>query len=138
MPVTEIAKRTFYPIHVIHYGLQQLKKGNIIQGFKPKINIQKLGMQWHLLLIAFNTVSEERIKEFTNYCKQHKNVYYVTNTVGKYDSMLDIHVSSTEEFREFLFDIKNAFEDVILLYESIVVFEELLITYLPQIVLEKM
>jgi Lrp/AsnC family transcriptional regulator for asnA, asnC and gidA len=135
LPVTEIAKLTSLPLHTVHYRLQQLKKGNIIQGFKPKINVQKLGIQWHLLLISFNTVSEDRIKLFNNYCKQHKNVYYLTNTVGKYNVMLDVHVKSTEEFREFLFDIKNAFEDVILLYESMVVFEELLITYLPKIVL---
>jgi len=136
LPVTEIAKLTSLPLHTVHYRLQQLKKENIIQGFKPKINVQKLDVQWHLLLISFNTVSEDRINMFNSYCKQHKNVYYLTNTVGKYNVMLDVHVKSTEEFREFLFDIKNAFEDVILLYESMVVFEELLITYLPKIVLD--
>ena len=137
MPVTEIAKSIGQQVYNVHYRLSQLKKKNIIQGFKPKINIQRLGMQWHLLLISFKTVQEERTKAFINYCKLHKNVYYITNTVGKYNCMIDIHVKSTEEFREFLFDMKNAFEDVILLYESIVVFEELLISYLPQIVLDK-
>ena len=136
LPVTELTKKSSIPLHVVHYRLRQLKKNKIIQGFKPKINVQKLGIQWHLLLISFNTVPEERINLFMSYCTLHKNVYYLTNTVGKYNVMLDIHVKSTEEFREFLFDIKNAFEDVILLYESIVVFEEQLITYLPKIVLE--
>jgi DNA-binding Lrp family transcriptional regulator len=138
MPVTEIAKLTSFPVHTVHYRLRQLKKEDIIQGFKPKINVQKLGIQWHLLLISFNPVSAERINMFISYCKQHKNVYYLTNTVGQYNMMLDVHVKTTEEFREFLFDIKNAFEDVILLYESMVVFEELLITYLPQMVLNKL
>ncbi|MDP1694941.1 MAG: Lrp/AsnC family transcriptional regulator, partial [Candidatus Woesearchaeota archaeon] len=115
MPVTEIARSIKQPVHVVHYRLQQLKKEKIIQGFKPKINIQKLNMQWHLLLIAFNAVPEERLNAFINYCRQHKNVYYITNTVGKYDCMIDLHVKSTEEFREFLFDIKNTFEDIILL-----------------------
>lgn len=36
--------------------------------------------------------------------------------------MLDFYVKNTEEFRNFLFDIKNSYEDVILLYESMVVF----------------
>ena len=88
-----------------------------------------------MLLIKFGSVSDKRARTFIEYCKQHKSVYYVTNTVGKYDVMLDIHVKTTQEFREFLFDIKNAFEDVILLYESLFVFEELLISYVPDIVL---
>jgi len=116
--------------------MKQLKKTKMIQGFRPKINIHKLGMQWHLLLIQFNSVPEERIDKFMEYCKNNKNVYYATNTVGKYNLMLDIHVKDTEEFRNFLFDIKNSYEDVIFLYESLVVFEEQILTYIPKIILE--
>jgi DNA-binding Lrp family transcriptional regulator len=136
MPVTEIAHKIKHPLHIVHYRLKQMQKDNIIQGFRPKINVQKLGLQWHLMLISFNSVSEDRIKTFIAYCRQHKQVYYVTNTVGKYNVMLDVHVNNTQEFRELLFDIKDAFQDVILLYESILVFDELLITYIPPIVLE--
>jgi DNA-binding Lrp family transcriptional regulator len=137
MPVTELAETTALPLHTVHYRLKQLQKEKIIQGFKPKINIQKLGMQWHLLLLSFNSTSEERSKMFLQYCKQHKNIYYVTNTVGKYNVMLDVHIKSTEEFREFLFDIKNRFQDIILLYESLVIFEELIITYIPPVLFEE-
>lgn len=136
MPVTEIAKSTNYPLHTVHHRLKKLKKEKIIQGFRPKINVHKLGMQWHLLLIKFNPVSEERAKSFIAYCKRHDHVYYVTNTVGIYNVMLDIHVRDTEEFRDFLFDIKNSYGDVILLYESVVVFEELILTYIPPVVLD--
>jgi len=60
MPVTEIANRIKLPLHVVHYRLKQMQKDNIIQGFRPKINVQKLGLQWHLMLISFNSVSEDR------------------------------------------------------------------------------
>jgi len=136
MPVTEISEATGYPIHTIHPRLRKLRKENIIQGFRPKINIHKLGMQWHLLLIRFNSVSEERAKSFIEYCKSHNHVYYATNTVGKYNVMLDVHVENTEDFRNFLFDIKDSYGDVILLYESMVVFEELGLTYIPKIIIE--
>ncbi len=136
MQVTEIAEIISEPVHTAHYHIKKLKKDGLIKGFKPKINIQKLGLQWHLLLIKFNSVSYDRIKNFLQYCNNHKAVYYATNTVGNYDVLLDIHVRNTEEFREFLFNIKNLFQDVILLYESIFVFEELLITYIPKIVLD--
>ena len=136
MPVTKIAELTSLPLHTVHYRLRRLLKSGIIQGFRPKIDVQKLGIQWHLLLIKFDSVSKERMRAFLEYCKQHKSVYYVTITVGKYNVMLDVHVKSTEEFRDFLFDIKDGFKDILLLYESLFIFKELLITYIPNVVLE--
>ena len=135
MAVTELSEQTKLPLHTVHHRIKKLKKDKLIQGFRPKVNIHRLGMQWNLLLIKFNSVSEERIKSFIEYCKRHKYVYYVTNTVGIYNVMLDVHVKDTEEFRRFLFDIKNSYKDVILLYESMLVFEELTLTYVPLVIL---
>lgn len=134
LPVTELATKTNLPVHVARYKLQQLQKKNIIQGFRPKLNVGKLGYQWHLLLIQFQIVNEQRKKEFLAYCASESHIYYISNTVGRYNLMMDIHVRTTEEFRDVLFDLKNRFSDLIKLYESLVVFEELLITYLPEIV----
>ncbi len=136
LPVTELAKETNLPLHVVHYRLKQLQKKNLIQGFRPKINVQDIGIEWHLLLLKFNSTSLEKLTAFTEYCKQNNFIYYVTNTVGEYDMMLDVHVRNTKEFRSFLFDLKNEFADLILLYESILIFEELLINYIPPIVLK--
>ena len=135
MAITEISEQTKLPLHTVHNRIKKLKKEKIIQGFRPKVNIHKLGMQWHLLLIKFNSVSKEKIKSFIEYCKKHERVYYATNTVGIYDLMLDVHVEDTEKFRKFLFDIKNSYGDVILLYESILIFEELALTYVPLVIL---
>jgi Lrp/AsnC family transcriptional regulator, leucine-responsive regulatory protein len=137
VPLTEVATKMSCPFHTVHYRLKQLIKQNLIQGFRPKLNVQKLGMQWHLLLISFHAVPASRLSAFLEYCKTNKNVYYLTNTVGKYNVLLDVHVEATQEFREFLFGLKDLFGDVILLYESLVVFEERLITYVPEIVLEE-
>ncbi len=138
LPITEVADKTKLPVHTVHYKLKQLIKRHVIQGFRPKINVQKLGIQWYLLLIKFGAAPLIRTKTFIEFCKQNKQVYYVTNTVGTYDIMLDIHVKNSEEFRKFLFDMKDEFADLILLYESILVFEELVINYIPEIVLQEM
>jgi len=135
MQVTEIAEKIKETTYNVHYRLKKLKEMKIIKGFRPKLNISKLGLQWHLLLIKFNSVSNSRIKAFIDYCEKNNSVYYVTNSVGNYDIMLDLHVKTSEDFRKFLFDIKNEFQDVILLYESMVIFDELLITYIPEIIL---
>lgn len=136
LPVVEIAKETKLATHNAHYKLKQLQKKCIIQGFRPKINVQKLGLSWYLLLIQFGNCEVKRKREFLEFCKLHKNIYYVSNTVGEYNVLIDIHVNTTEEFRDLLFDLKNNFSDLIKLYESIVVFEEKIITYIPKVILE--
>jgi len=129
--IVEISEKTRIPIHKAHYHLRKLIKQEIITGFKPKINVGKLGLQWHLLLIQFHGASEERREKFIDFCKQQRNIYYLTSTIGKYNLMLDIHVKDTAEFKEVLLELKENFSDLIKLYESLVIFDEYKIDYFP-------
>jgi len=133
MSIVDISKKIKQPLHVVNYHLKNLIKQRIIGGFKPKINVNLLGYQWHLLLIQLQKIDENRKKEFINFCKQHKKIYYVTNTIGKYNLMLDIHVKSTEEFKDVLLELKDKFSDFIRLYESFIIFDEYKINYFPKI-----
>ncbi|MBU2561821.1 MAG: Lrp/AsnC family transcriptional regulator [Nanoarchaeota archaeon] len=132
LPITDIAAKTGLPLHIVNYHLKSLIKRKIIEGFKPKINVNKLGYQWHLLLIQLQRTSEARKREFMSFCKQYKRIYYVTNTVGLYNIMLDIHVNSAEEFKEVLLELKDKFSDIIKLYESMIIFDEHKISYVPK------
>ncbi len=131
LSIMEISNIIKIPLYVVSYHLKRLIKLKVIEGFKPKININKLGYQWYLLLIQIRNVTETRKKEFVSFCKQYQKIYYVTNTVGLYNLMLDIHVNSVEEFKEVLLELKSRFSDVIRLYESIIIFEEYKINYFP-------
>lgn len=133
LPIAEIARITKLPVHIINYRLKNFVKQKLIEGFKPKINVSKLGYQWHLLLIQFQRINEKNKNEFIEFCKQQKKIYYVTNTVGLYNLMLDIHVKNSEEFKEVLLELKDKFSDVIKLYESMIIFEEYKISYLPKL-----
>lgn len=136
LALTEISDKTKLPLHVVNYHLKNMIKNKIIEGFKPKLDINKLGYQWHLLLIQFQRITEERKREFIEFCKNHKKIYYVTNTIGNYNIMLDVHVENVEEFKEVLLDIKDEFSDIIRLYESLIIFDEYKIDYLPKEVLK--
>jgi len=132
MPITELAEKAKIPLHVASYHLKQLIKNKTIEGFKPKLNIGKLGYQWHLLLIQFQKLNDKRKQEFLEFCRNNKAIYYVTNTIGNYNVMLDMHVKSVEEFKEVLLEIKDKFSDIIKVYESMIIFDEYKINYLPR------
>jgi len=132
LPIREISRLTKIAPHAINYHLKRLLKLKIIAGFKPKININKLGYQWHLLLIQFQKTTENRKDEFIQFCKHYQKIYYITNTVGSYNLMLDIQVNTIEEFKEVLLELKSRFSDIIRLYESVIIFEEYKINYFPE------
>lgn len=132
IPLTVLARKTKLPLHIVNYRLKRLVKHRIIEGFKPRINVNRLGYQWHLLLIQLDKVSKTRKIEFINFCKHHPKVYYLTNTVGLYNMMIDIHVRSSEEFKEVLLNLKDKFSDIIKLYESMIIFDEYKISYVPE------
>lgn len=130
--IVEISEETKIPPYTIKYNLKKLEKEKIIEGYKPKIDTNLLGYQWYLLLIQLQSISAERKNQLIEFCKNHKNIYYITNTIGAYNFMIDIHVKDTREFKEVLLDLKEKFSDTIKLYESIVIFEEYKINYFPE------
>ncbi|MBN2052369.1 Lrp/AsnC family transcriptional regulator [Candidatus Woesearchaeota archaeon] len=130
--LTDIQKKTKIPIHTAAYRIKQLEKQKIILGYKPKLDVEKLGHQWHLLLLKFQSVPEKRKNEFISFCENHKSIYYITRTIGLYNLMLDVHVKSNDDFRELIQELRDKFSDVIKLYESIVVFKEHKISYYPE------
>ena len=127
--IVNLAERIRQPLHIVHYRLKELKRKKIIEAFKPKIAVGKLGYQWHLLLLQLAPVGMLQKQKFMDFCKSHPAVYYVTNTIGDYNVMLDVHVRSTEEFRGVLSTFKKEFADSIRTYESIIIFDEYKIDY---------
>jgi len=130
--LVNLSKKIKIPVHILNYRLKKLIKNGIIEGFKPKLNIDKLGYQWHLLLIKLGVVNEDRKKELVNFCRFHKNIYYMTSTIGDYNFMLDVHIKSTEEIKNILTEIRDKFQDIVKTYESVMIIEEYKINYIPK------
>ncbi|MBU0466607.1 MAG: HAD-IA family hydrolase, partial [Nanoarchaeota archaeon] len=127
-----LSKKIKMPLHILNYRMKKLIKSGIIEGFKPKLNINKLGYQWHLLLIKTDFVNEEERKKLIDFCRYHKNTYYVTSTIGDYNLMLDLHIKLTDELIEIKKELQDKFPNLIKAYESVMVVEEFKIDYIPK------
>lgn len=130
--IVEISEKSKLPLHIVKYNLKNLIKNKLIEGFKPKINLNLLNLQWYLILINLKENINKKTKtEFLEFCKNEKEVYYLTNTLGEYDLMLDIHIEKINELKDFIFKIKERFPQIIKNYELLNVFEEHKINYFP-------
>ena len=127
-----LSKKIKMPLHILSYRMKKLIKGGIIEGFRPKLNINKLGYQWHLLLIKLDFTSEEERKKLIDFCKYYKNTYYVTSTIGDYNLMLDLHIKSADEIIGIKKELQTKFPNLIKAYESVMVAEEFKIDYIPK------
>jgi len=130
--LVSLSKKTKFAVHILNYRLKKLIKNGIIEGFKPKLDINKLGYQWHLLLIKLNNMNEERKKELFEFCRFHEDIYYMTSTIGDYNLMLDVHIKSAEKLKGILTELKDKFHDVVKTYESVMISEEHKIDYIPK------
>lgn len=130
--LVSLSKKIKIPVHILNYRLKKLIRNGIIEGFKPKLNINKLGYQWHLLLIKLGISNEDRRKALIEFCRAHKNIYYMTSTIGDYNFMLDVQIKSAEELKDILIEIRDKFQDIVKTYESVMITEEYKIDYIPK------
>mgnify|MGYP001614723318 CR=1 FL=1 len=130
--LVSLSKKIKIPVHILNYRLKKLIRNGIIEGFKPKLNISKLGYQWHLLLIKLSLSNEDRKKALIEFCKVHKNIYYMTSTIGDYNFMLDVHIKSADELKVILTEIRDKFQDIVKTYESVMITNEFKIDYIPK------
>lgn len=130
--IVDLSKKIKEPLHKTKYHLKKMIKEKLIEGFKPKINVSKTGLQWYLVLLSYQITSDKRKEEFLKFCESHKEIYYLTTTIGKYNATLDIHVENIKKFKEFLLELREKFPDLIKSYESMTIFEEHKIDYFPK------
>ncbi|MBI4441270.1 Lrp/AsnC family transcriptional regulator [Candidatus Woesearchaeota archaeon] len=104
----------------------------IISGFRMKLNIEKLGLQWYLLMVKLAAQPPEKMTKMMAYLKEQESVYYVTSTVGDYDLMIDAQVRNFTEIRDFIVDLTNH-HPVIKTVDIILISKEHKINYLPKL-----
>lgn len=131
--ITTITNKTGLSLDIIRYRLKKLKANKIINGFRMKLDISKLGIQWHLLFIKLQPIDEKTKKRFLNYILQQKETYYLTSTIGNYDQIVDLQVASSTDVRNLIFELRDKFPEVIKNFETLLIFKEYKISYLPKI-----
>ncbi len=115
----------------IAYRIKQLQKRNIIQAFRPIINTPLLGYQYYNIL--FRLEKFDNIKKMFNFFKKHPNIIYFVRYLGDYDLGIDLEVKNADELRTIMKQIKDLFNEDIESYNSILIYQEHKLSYLPEI-----
>ncbi len=133
--ITTISNKTGMSIDVVRYRLKKLKTNKVINGFRMKLDVSKLGIQWYLLLIKLQPITESLKQRFLNYILQQREIYYLTSTVGNYDLIIDLQVNSSVVVGNFIFSLRDKFPEIIKSFETLLIFKEHKINYLPELII---
>jgi len=115
LPLLRLAEKLKLSLNTIRYRIKDLEKKGIIVGHKLNLNLEILGYEGYR--IDLHLISLKRNKEIYEYCKQHKNIYQIMNSIGGADFEMSVVVKDLYHLIEILDELKEKFKEVINDYE---------------------
>lgn len=131
LPLKEMGKRLNLSDDAIVYRIRKLIHSGFILEFRPVINYSALGLSIQAVLLNLN-LNEEREQPFIRHIKEHENILWAVETLGKWNVLLYIITSSQEEFHKTMHELRQKFGSLIKHYEVLFAYEEYKYTYFPQ------
>lgn len=132
MKTIDIAREIKTTEMVVRYRLKKLIENGIIIGFKPFLNVHKLGYIYFKLHLSLQNLTPEKKKSIVNYIHQHPNTVHMTELVGGADLETEFQVKTNEEFYTHVQDLRLKFGDIIRDYQFMQYTQEYKFTYLPE------
>ncbi len=116
----------------VAYKINKLKKNKIIQGSRILVDFSKIGYKFYKVWFSLQDITKQNFKMLMTYFQDHPNIIWATKFIGHYDLSIELEVKDTDEFREVINDIKQKFSKLIKKHESLLIFEETVMNYLPK------
>lgn len=132
MKTIDIARKLNTTEMVVRYRMKKLIEKGIILGFKPFLNVHKLGYQYFKIHFTLQNLTLENKKQIFNYMHRHPNTVHTTELVGGDDLETEFQVKSNEEFYKYIEEIRLKFGDIIKDYQFMQYTHEYKFTYLPE------
>jgi DNA-binding Lrp family transcriptional regulator len=123
MPTVEIAKRVGLSPHTVNHRIKRLINEGVITQIKSYFNREKLGYQHNQVFLRL--VQEPTgVKRFISTLNEFPECFFVSSMVGAWDMQFGIDARDSIEFHKLFGKIKEGFPNVILDYESLIVYKE--------------
>tara|TARA_Y100000310_G_scaffold71310_2_gene67150 strand:- start:499 stop:1470 length:972 start_codon:yes stop_codon:yes gene_type:complete len=112
--------------------IRKLEEKNIIIGFKPLIDISKLGYFTSKFYLGLNKLNEEENKKFIEFLSKKENIIGTIKMIGKWNYSIGVETKSQEEIWEIYKEIQSFLGDKIREIELIPIFKKHMYNYFPE------
>jgi DNA-binding Lrp family transcriptional regulator len=132
IPLMGIGGKLNLSANAVKSRIRRLLKQGIILGFRAKLNEKILGFYHYKIFLHLQNFTKEKERLLIHLLKNSPYVIYITKAVGIAELEFEILVKKIEEFYNLINNIRCKLgEDVLKGYESVLVYEEKHIRYLP-------
>lgn len=115
----------------IFYKIKQLEKNKVILGYGVSIDCKKINFDYFKLEINFKKYTVEKFNKFIEYCKYHRNIVFIDETIGGNDIKLSIYIENKMLYKSLVDEIKFKFSDIIKNYETMQYYDEFKFNLFP-------
>lgn len=112
--------------------IKKLKEKNIILGFKPLIDISKLGYFSSKFYLELNKLNKGENKKFIEFLSKKENIIGTIKMIGKWNYSIGVETKSQEEIWEIYKEIQSFLGDKIKEIELIPIFKKHIYNYFPE------
>jgi len=132
MKTIDIARKLKLTEIVVRYRIKKLIEKKIIIGFKPFLNVDKLGYSYFKIHFTLQNLTQEKKKSFFSYVHKHPNTVHTTELVGGADLETELQVKNNKDFYKQIQEIRIKFGNIIKDYSFMQYTKEYKFTYLPE------
>jgi DNA-binding Lrp family transcriptional regulator len=132
MKTVDIARALGTTEMVVRYRMKKLKEQGVILGYKPFIDVKKLGFNYFKLHVQLQHLTKEKKKAIMAYIHQHPATVHMTELVSGADLECEFQVRNNQEFYDEIKALRLKFGDLIKSYEFMQYTDEYKFTYLPE------
>ncbi len=132
MNVVNIAKKINSTEMIVKYRIKKLQEKGIVLGFRPFLNMKKLGYLYFKVHFSLYNLSAEKKEKIFSFIHSHANTVNTTELVGGADLEIEFQVRNNEELYSYIKEIRSKFGEIIKDYEFMQYTDELKFTYLPE------
>ncbi|MBI2112079.1 Lrp/AsnC family transcriptional regulator [Candidatus Woesearchaeota archaeon] len=127
----EIGQKLGVNYHTVKSRISRLEREGIIQAYRTKLHIQRLGYKHVKAALYLYPHSQEIEIEIMTFISSFSNVTYVVKILGEWEIEIEAEVKNEDQFYEILLEIRNKYPTAINDYYIFEVTREIKLNYFP-------
>ena len=131
MNSVQVAEKLKISPNTIILRIKDMKKKNLIQGFKPLLHLENTAYSAYKALIKFHNITDKRENYIFDYLRTKINVIGIIKIIGEWDFEVEFEVNSQQTMLDFMREFRDRFKDVINEFEVIPLFHEYKYNFFP-------
>lgn len=130
-PVYKISQNTSLTSDIITYRMKKMKEQGFIISYTTAFNYKALSYQMYAILLNMNSLDKNLDSKLKAFLKEDGNVVWGVKTIGEYNVVIYVCTEKPSDLHLTLNKIRSTFRENINEYKTLIAYEKLKYTYIP-------